>query len=88
MDLFIQKFNQSLFYYSIGFMRIKVALYPEKNNSDLKIKSENATVLDVLTKLNIKPDTVIVMRDSKPIPVDDNINDGDKLKIIKVASGG
>ncbi|OYT58154.1 hypothetical protein B6U70_01110 [Euryarchaeota archaeon ex4484_162] len=69
-------------------MRIKVALYPEKNNSDLKIKSENATVLDVLTKLNIKPDTVIVMRDSKPIPVDDNINDGDKLKIIKVASGG
>ncbi|MCD6108360.1 MAG: hypothetical protein DRJ99_00510 [Thermoplasmata archaeon] len=69
-------------------MRIKVALYPEKNNSDLEIKSENATVLDVLTKLNIKPDTVIVMRDSKPIPVDDNINDGDKLKIIKVASGG
>jgi len=69
-------------------MRIKVALYQEKNNSDLEIKSENATVLDVLTKLNIKPDTVIVMRDSKPIPVDDNINDGDKLKIIKVASGG
>ena len=69
-------------------MRIKVTLYPEKNNSDLEIKSKNATVLDVLAKLNIKPDTVIVMRGSKPVPVDDNINDGDKLKIIKVASGG
>jgi len=69
-------------------MRIKVALYPEKNNLDLEIKSENATVLDVLAKLNIKPDTVIVIRENKPIPIDEDINDGDKLKIIKVASGG
>jgi sulfur carrier protein ThiS len=40
------------------------------------------------TKETIKPDTLIVMSDNKPIPVDDVLNEGQELTIIQVASGG
>ncbi len=36
----------------------------------------------------MKPDTLIVMKDNSPIPIDDRLNDGDKLTIILVSSGG
>jgi len=69
-------------------MRIEIKLYPENKTTALDFKVENATVMDVLSRLNIKPDTVVVIKDNDPIPIDEDVNDGDKLKIIKVASGG
>jgi len=69
-------------------MRIEIKLYPENKTTALDFKVESATVMDVLSRLNIKPDTVVVIKDNDPIPIDEDVNDGDKLKIIKVASGG
>ena len=69
-------------------MRIETKLYPENKTTALDFKVESATVMDVLSRLNIKPDTVVVIKDNDPIPIDDDVKDGDKLKIIKVASGG
>ena len=45
-------------------------------------------VINMLEKLDIKPDTTIVMKDKIPIPIDDELNDGDDLTIILVSSGG
>jgi len=49
---------------------------------------EGSTVEDLLSKLNCHPDAYIVTKDSKPIPITRRIEDGDKVKLIKVASGG
>jgi sulfur carrier protein ThiS len=47
-----------------------------------------STVFNLLEKMNLKPDTLIVMKDNTPIPVDDKLNEGDELTIILVSSGG
>ena len=69
-------------------MRIEIKLCPENKTTALDFKVESTTVMDVLLRLNIKPDTVVVIRNGDPIPIDEDVKDGDKLKIIKVASGG
>lgn len=54
-----------------------------------KIQIENnSTILDLLIKLDIKPDTVIVMRDNSPIPIDEKLENDEDLSIIQVSSGG
>ncbi|MEM0467429.1 MAG: MoaD/ThiS family protein [Candidatus Thermoplasmatota archaeon] len=49
---------------------------------------KNSTVHQVLKKMNIKPDTVLVLIDKKPVPIDDVIGDTQELEILQVASGG
>ena len=49
---------------------------------------KGSTVTDLLQKIHLKPDAIIVMRDDMPIPVDDGLDDEEELKIIHVASGG
>lgn len=49
---------------------------------------ENASSMDLLARLGLLPDAYIVLRDGIPIPIDERLNDGDVLKIVKVASGG
>lgn len=49
---------------------------------------EGSTIEDLLSKLNCHPDAYIITKDSKPIPITRKIEDGDKVKLIKVASGG
>jgi sulfur carrier protein ThiS len=49
---------------------------------------EGSTVEDLLSQLNLHPDSYIVTKDSKPVPITRNLEDGERLKIIKVASGG
>ncbi len=54
-----------------------------------KLEFENvSTVENVLKKLNLKPDTVIVMLNNCPVPIDDKIKDGQELIILQVSSGG
>ena len=36
----------------------------------------------------MKPDTLIVMQNNKPIPIDQELQDGENLTIIQVSSGG
>jgi sulfur carrier protein ThiS len=69
-------------------MKVKVEIQPDNKVIDIDIDKDSAIVTDVLLKLNIKPDTVIVIKKNIPIPIDENIENGDKLKIIRVASGG
>ena len=49
---------------------------------------KGSTVLDLLNKLNIKPDTVIVMSKKTPFPIDENLNGKQEITIIQIFSGG
>ena len=52
------------------------------------ILEKGSTVEDLLKKINVKPDTIIVMSKDKPIPVDDVLDENQELIILQVASGG
>ena len=68
-------------------MKIKVKLARTNEIKKLDLETES-TVHDAIKKINLKPDTVIVMNKNKPIPIDDKLEDGEELTIIQVSSGG
>ena len=68
-------------------MKISVELSREKVKKEIDLE-EGSTVLDLLKKLKLKPDTIIVMNNNMPIPDDDVLHDNQNLSIITVSSGG
>ena len=68
-------------------MNITVILSRTKEKRKLEFEKE-LKVENVLKKLNIKPDTVIVMSNNHPIPIDEEIKEGQELTILQVSSGG
>ncbi len=42
---------------------------------------------DVLEQIGINPETVVLVKNSKPIPIDDVVKDGE-VKVLRVISGG
>ena len=68
-------------------MKIKVKI--SRTNETKEIKLENgASVQNLLKKINLKPDTIIVLNNDKPIPIDDELKNGEELTILQVSSGG
>ena len=68
-------------------MKIKVKLSRINKIKEVNLE-KGSTIEDLLKKINLKPDTLIVMNKDKPIPIDDNLNDSQELTIIQVSSGG
>ena len=68
-------------------MNITVKFSRTKEKRKLEFK-KGLTIENVLKRLNLKPDTVIVMIKNRPVPIDDKIKDGEELTILHVASGG
>ena len=68
-------------------MKIKIKLSRTNENKEIELQT-GSTVNDVLKKINLKPDTVIVMSNDKPVPVDDKVEDGQDFTIMQVSSGG
>ena len=52
------------------------------------ILGRGSTVGDLLEKIKVNPDAIIVMSDNKPIPVDDILTENQEILILQVASGG
>ena len=68
---------------------MKISVKLSRKNEIKKVNlEEGSTVLDLLKKLKLKPDTIIVMNNNLPIPDDDILEDKQKLTIIMVSSGG
>ncbi len=68
-------------------MEVLVRLVNENKQHKLKL-SDSATALEILKMLRIAPDTVIIMMDNKPIPIDLLLEPDSELSIIRVVSGG
>ncbi|PNX47617.1 MAG: hypothetical protein BV457_05340 [Thermoplasmata archaeon M9B1D] len=68
-------------------MEITVKLSRTKEIKKINLQKE-PIVLDMLKKINLKPDTVVVLSENKPISIDEELKDGQKLTILQVSSGG
>ena len=64
---------------------VKISRTNETKNVELE---KGSTIQDVLSKLNMKPHTLIVLNKNQPIPIDDEVKDGQELTILQVSSGG
>ncbi len=51
------------------------------------VRPEGRKYSEILESLGINPETVVVVRDGTPVPVDDVAEDGE-VKVIRVISGG
>lgn len=68
-------------------MKIKIKISRTNKENEVQMK-KGSTVLDLLNKLKIKPDTVVIMSKKTPIPIDDTLKDKQEITIIQVFSGG
>ena len=46
------------------------------------------TPMDVVEKLNLYIDDILIVKDGRPIPCDEKLGSGDTIYLIHVASGG
>ena len=63
-----------------------VNVFIEKENKNTKIEAK--TVKELLQKLNINPETVLVTRNDELILLDEKLNKKDEIKLLSVISGG
>ncbi|MBN2065536.1 MAG: MoaD/ThiS family protein [Candidatus Thermoplasmatota archaeon] len=68
-------------------MKVTITFSRLKKSQDIEI-SPGSTISDVLKKLNLKPDALIVMNNDTPLPIDHEVTKNQHLTIIQVASGG
>jgi len=68
-------------------VKITVKLSRIKETKEIHLET-GSTVNDLLREMNLKPDTLIVMSNNTPIPVDNALKDGQEVAIIQVSSGG
>ncbi len=68
---------------------MNISAYVEKEQKTKAVAlREGALVKDLLSELGVNPVTVIVSRNNELMVDDDELNDGDSIKIISVISGG
>jgi len=71
-------------FFSIS-MEIEVSMLGEKKKIEV---GKELTAEDLISKLSLTPDEVIVVVNNKPVPYTSKLMNGDKIKIIRVSSGG
>jgi len=66
---------------------IRVKISRSDKIKDVLIEKDSK-IIDLLDKLGLKPDTVIIMNNDNPIPINETLTDNQELTIIQVSSGG
>ncbi len=65
-----------------------VRILIEKDTGEREFEFSGDTVEDLLRVTDRLPHSYIVMMDGRPVPITEEVTDGAKVKMIKVASGG
>ncbi|MBI2005466.1 MAG: MoaD/ThiS family protein [Candidatus Aenigmarchaeota archaeon] len=69
--------------------KINVKIFVDRENRNKAIEFDNnATVSNLLKKLDINPVTVIVSRNNELILEDEKLKNNDEIRILSVISGG
>ena len=68
-------------------MKIYFNLSRTNEKKEIELK-EGSTVEDLLKEIEIKPDTVIIIYENNPIPVNSTLVNNQFIKLIQVSSGG
>jgi len=69
-------------------MKIKIKFLGgfEKNEEEVEFK-KGERYSDILSRIGINPETVVVVKDGKPVPTDDFAEEGEII-VMRVISGG
>lgn len=67
-------------------MNIKVTF--EKDRSIKEVSIEGNTVLDLLNRLSINPETVLVVKNNEVLTEHEILSENDCLELLSVISGG
>jgi len=68
-------------------MRITAEILPGRREESIELNPA-AKGLDLLRALRLAPDAHILMRGEQPIPADEALADGERIRVIGVVSGG
>jgi len=60
----------------------------QARRSEIVDLPDRSTGFDLLRRLNLAPDAHLVVRGGTPIPLDEQLLDEERLRIISVVSGG
>jgi sulfur carrier protein ThiS len=69
-------------------MRVTVQLLPGKKKAKVLELKKGARAEDAIRAIGLYPDAWIPVRGDDPIPVDEPLKEGERLKLIAVVSGG
>lgn len=67
--------------------KIHVEFFPSREKKVVKLNGK-ATGITLLKDLNLHLDAHIIVKDGAPVPLDEKLEDGDKIRILTVTSGG
>ncbi len=68
-------------------MRLTVELHPSRETKKIELP-DRADGIALMGKLGLAPDVHILVRGDVPIPIDEELRDGERLRVISVVSGG
>ncbi len=68
-------------------MKVIAELFQARRVETVDLPS-GATGFDLLRQLGLAPDAHLVVRDDTPLPLDESLREGEKLRVISVVSGG
>jgi len=68
-------------------MHVVAEILPMRREEALDLDA-NSTGLDLLRALRLAPDAHILVRGDAPIPADELLADGDRIRVVGVVSGG
>jgi len=69
-------------------MKVVVELLPSRKETKTLDLAPGSNAEDAIRALGLFPDAWIPVREGSPIPTDEELRDGDLLKLIGVVSGG
>jgi len=69
-------------------MRVTVHLLPTRRETTVLDLPDGATVEVAIRALGLMPDGWLAIRGGEPMPLDEELLDGDELKLVSVVSGG
>lgn len=73
---------------SVKAIRVEVTLLPTRKETKVLELRDGAKVEDAIRALGLYPHAWIPVREDAPIPTDEELRDGDRLKLIAAVSGG
>ena len=68
-------------------MRVTAEILPGRREEHVEL-GPTATGLDLLRALRLAPDAHILIRSDTPIPADETLAEGDRIRVVGVVSGG
>ncbi len=65
---------------------MKIAVFIERTNENKVVEAGN--VPEILQRLSINPQTVIIVKNNELVTEDEPLEDNDEIKLLSVISGG